>query len=127
MVDYYFASNYVQTLLPTVRETLVAPLSSTSGTTTSVATALGLYGPGSYITRVGLGAGVQNGTTPNLTVECVNAGGIIGTLYSALGTTAQVPGTLLGVPLTTTAWIQVRPNATLDQGQQFVVDYVREL
>ena len=130
MAELYFTSNYVQTLLPDIRDNVVAPLAAaTVGTAaaSAVQTVLGLYGAGSYITRVGLINGTASVTLPNCTVEMATAGGVIGTLYSILGTQTEFAGTLLGKPLTATAaWIQITPSGTLGLDTRVCVDYVRE-
>lgn len=130
MATNYFSSEYVQTLLPTIRDTQVASLvgGTANLTGTGLQTAVGLYGPGSYVVHACFGGSRSTGTLyiPDCTVELRNSGGIVGTLYSALGTAAQTPGDHLGKALSTTAWITVTPSSTLDLDRKLIVDYVRE-
>ncbi len=135
MAELYFQTNYYQTALPSVRDCSVVLLSGTFGdavtsatiAAATVATLPGLYGPGDYVTRVGWGRNPQGTQLPNCAVElCAGAGGVIGTLYSALGTQSEIPGTLLGMPLATTSWLRVIPAGTLSLGASLIVDYVHE-
>ena len=132
MAELYFSSNYTQTLLPDIRDIAITTLTVPNAVLGTVAgsalvTADGLYGKFDVITRVGFGGGTVGGSTlPDCTVQLCNAAGVVGTLYTALGTSSAVPGDLLGAPLGTTAWICVVPSATFSTGRSLIVDYVHE-
>lgn len=130
MAELYFTTNYLQTRLPDIRDAVVTHIAGTvAGSTVAAGTPSvvpGIYGPGSYITRVGLVA-AEGSTLPDCTVDLGHAGGVLGTLYSALGTSAAQASVWLGKPLTTTAWLRVLPQGTvLDTATRVIVDYVHE-
>jgi hypothetical protein len=106
-------TDFKQMELPNVVDALVAKIPAGVYTGFDSATSFtlpGFYGPGDFITNVSpiCGTGFQSpSVVPSCTVELRNAGsGIVGTLYQVLGTTVTC-GASLGVPLTTSAWIQV--------------------
>ena len=125
MAELYFTTTYTQTVLPDIRDCAISTLTVAGSATLAAGTSYtldGLYGKLNVITRVGFGGG----TLPDCTVQLCNAGGVVGTLYSALGTSTAVPGASLGVPLGTTTWICVLPSATADTGRSIIVDYIHE-
>ena len=129
MAELYFSSEYYQTRLPEIRDCAVTHIAGTVvGATIAAGTAAsvpGIYGPGTYITRVGL-VPADGSVLVDCTVDLNSATGVFGTLYTALGTSNAQASTFLGKPLTTTAWLRVRPTATLDTAARVIVDYVRE-
>ena len=130
------ATDYTQMSLPSVVDAKVALIPS--GTyTPSIAngtyfTLPGVYGPGDFVYGVSNIIGTLGAIPPFSTVEFRNSTGIVGTLYSRLGTSVNTPGTFLGTPLATSAWIQVSATGaegtfqSLGTDTRMVVSYVHE-
>ena len=137
MATNFIPTDYTQTVLPVVVDTVVATIPPgtynpmiANGTSFTLP---GVYGPGDYVSLVsGIVAG--SGVAPQYcTVELRNsASGIVGTLYTQLGTSVQLPGAHLGKPLTTSAWIHVSATAVggtftaTGDNSRMIVTYVHE-
>ena len=134
MVDSLITSNYLQTELPTIRDAFAARVPvgsySSAGASATFFTLPGLYGPGSYITKISYGGTVTGNQWPDATVQYRNESGFVGTVYLALGTTVDYPGAYLGKPLATTAWLHVTPmtvaTMTAADDTRMIVEFVRE-
>lgn len=136
MTDSLISTSYLQTELPTIRDAWVARVPAGSYASAGDSgvknffTLPGVYGPGSYITKISYGGTTSQGVWPDATVEYRNSGGLVGTVYTLLGTQADHPGQYLGKPLATTAWLHVIPTtvATLTavDDTRMIVEYVRE-
>lgn len=92
----------------------------------------GVYGPGDFVQSVSKIVATQGVAPDYCTVEFRNGSGIVGTLYSRLGTAVCLPGAYLGKPLTTSAWIHVSATAvsgtftSTGSDSRMIVSYVHE-
>ena len=121
MAEYPIGTSYSQTVAPLVFDSWVGDvISGTNLGTTGQGTITGVFGAGSRIVSVALTG--QTSLSPALGLYAADNGTLLGTLYTALGTTA-VPGASLGALLSEAAYLRL--TSTFLQPAQAVVTLVR--